>query len=123
MTKVELEAFRLLLVKLRDRLKGDVTSLTAEALGNRGGGDGGLSSMPIHMADLGSDAFEQENTLNLLANEQLQLEEIMDALDRIKQGTFGNCEDCATPVPKARLKEVPYTRYCVACARKQERRS
>lgn len=123
MTKAEIDAYRQTLVKLRDRLNGDVSSLTSEALGNRGGDGGGLSGTPIHMADLGTDAFEQENTLNLLANEQSQLEEIRDALDRIQQGSYGRCEECETAIPKARLKEVPYARYCVACARKQERRS
>lgn len=124
MTKAELDGMKQLLLKLRDRLNGDVTSLTAEALGSRGSGEGGnLSNMPIHMADLGSDAFEQENTLNLLANEQSQLEEICEALERINQGTYGRCEECNIAIPKARLKEIPYTRYCVACARKQERRA
>ncbi|MBL8795839.1 MAG: TraR/DksA C4-type zinc finger protein [Planctomycetia bacterium] len=122
MTKGELEAYREQLVQLHHRLNGDVSSLKEEALGNGGGGNN-LSNMPIHMADLGSDAFEQENTLNLLANEQQQLEEIAEALDRIRQGAFGTCEECETPIPKARLKEIPYARYCVECARKQERRS
>ena len=123
MSKAELEGFRLQLIKLRERLNGDVSSLTEEALGQANSAGGNLSNMPIHMADLGSDNFEQENTLNLLANEQQQLEEINDALERIKQGTFGKCEGCETAIPKARLKEIPYARYCVACARKQEQRS
>jgi RNA polymerase-binding transcription factor DksA len=123
MTKGELEAFRQQLIKLRDRLNGDVSSLTEEALGKAGSTGGSVSNMPIHMADLGTDAFEQENTLNLLANEQQQLEEIRDALERIKQGKFGRCEECEVAIPKARLKEIPFARYCVACARKQEQRS
>jgi RNA polymerase-binding transcription factor DksA len=122
MNKTELEGFRQQLVKLRDRLNGDVRSLTDEALGQANSGGGNLSNMPIHMADLGSDNFEQENTLNLLANEQQQLEEIGDALERVRQGTFGLCEGCEEPIPKARLKEIPYARFCVACARKQEQR-
>jgi RNA polymerase-binding transcription factor DksA len=117
MTKVELEAYRQQLLEMQKRLNGDVSHLTNEALGTSGNG---LSNMPIHMADLGSDAFEQENTLSLLANEQQRLEEIAEALERIKQGTFGRCEECETEIPKARLKELPYARYCVACARKQE---
>jgi RNA polymerase-binding transcription factor DksA len=122
MTKTELEGFRQQLVKLRERLNGDVSSLTEEALGQANAAGGNLSNMPIHMADLGSDNFEQENTLNLLANEQQQLEEIRDALERLRQGTFGRCENCETAIPKARLKELPYARFCVACARKQEQR-
>jgi len=118
MNKVELEAYQKQLLAMHKRLNGDVSHLKNEALG--AGANGGLSNMPIHMADLGSDAYEQENTLSLLANEQQRLEEIGDALERIKQGTFGRCEECETDIPKPRLKELPYARYCVACARKQE---
>jgi RNA polymerase-binding transcription factor DksA len=122
MSKVELEAYRRQLLEMYKRLNGDVSHLTNEALGGPGGNNG-LSNMPIHMADLGSDNFEQENTLNLLANEQQRLEEIAEALDRLNQGTFGRCEECEESIPKARLKEVPYARHCVACARKLEQRS
>lgn len=123
MTKVDLEAYQRQLLEMHKRLNGDVSHLTKEALGGSDGGSGSLSNMPIHMADLGSDAYEQENTLNLLANEQQRLEEIGEALDRIKQGTFGLCEECEEAIPKVRLKELPYARYCVACARKLEHRS
>lgn len=120
MTKGELETYQRQLLEMHKRFNGDVSHLKNEALGAGGNGNGGLSNMPIHMADLGSDAYEQENTLSLLANEQQRLEEIGDALDRIKQGTFGRCEECDVGIPKARLKELPYARYCVGCARKQE---
>ena len=125
MTKTELHAHRQQLLALRDRLNGDVSHLTDEALHGSGGENGGnLSHMPIHMADLGTDNFEQENTLNLLANEEQMLAEIAAALDRIDNGTFGRCEECHGEIlPKARLKELPYTRYCVACARKLDQRS
>ena len=123
MNKSEIEAYRQQLTELRERLNGDVSHLTNEALQTESGAASNASSMPIHMADLGTDNFERENTLNLLANEQERLEEIRDALERIKQGTFGKCEECQTPIPKPRLKEVPYARYCVECARKLERRS
>jgi RNA polymerase-binding transcription factor DksA len=122
MDKADQEAFQQQLLTLHQRLKGDVKHLTSEALGDSSSG-GGPSQMPIHMADLGSDNFEQENTLNLLANEQQTLEEIAEALDRVRQGTFGACEECGEEILRARLKELPYTRYCVACARKVERRS
>jgi len=123
MTKADLEVYKQQLLHLQNRLNGDVSHLTSEALGKADSGGGNLSHMPIHMADLGSDAFEQENTLSLLANEQERLTEIGDALDRVKQGKFGRCEECEEEIPKARLKELPWARYCVACARKIEKRS
>jgi DnaK suppressor protein len=119
MTKADLESFRRNLLVLRTRLTGDVSQLSDEALRAHGGeASGSLSNAPIHMADLGTDNYEQEFTLSLIKNQEQALEEITDALDRIQQGRFGRCEDCNGVIPKARLQAIPYTRYCVPCARK-----
>jgi RNA polymerase-binding transcription factor DksA len=123
MTKAELESQRQLLLSLRDRLKGDVSHLADEALHTTDENGGNLSHMPIHMADLGTDNYERENTLNLLANEEHLLAEIDAALDRLTQGSYGRCEECHGDIlPRARLRELPYTRYCVDCARKLDQR-
>jgi len=122
MTKTEMEAYRESLVALRDRHNGDASHLADEGLRRTGGGAAGnLSNMPIHMADLGTDNFEQEFTLSLLQNEEQVLDEISAALERVRHGTFGQCEECHEEIPKARLQALPYARYCVACARKQEK--
>ncbi len=119
MTKADLDSYRELLVSLRSRLNGDVTHLADEALRSTGGeASGSLSNAPLHMADLGTDNFEQEFTLSLLQNQEQALDEIRDALGRIDAGTFGLCEECHQPIPKARLQALPYTRHCVECARK-----
>jgi DnaK suppressor protein len=76
--------------------------------------------MPIHMADLGTDNFEQEFTLSLLQSEEQVLGEIAAALERVNQTTFGRCEECQGDIPRVRLNALPYTRYCVECARKLE---
>src|SRR6266403_5000286 len=118
MTKTDLQAFQQQLNALRSRHNGDVTHLADEALRRTGGGAAGnLSNMPIHMADLGTDNFEQEFTLSLMQTEEQLIGEISAALDRIKQGSFGLCEECQESIPKARLQAVPYARHCVACAR------
>jgi DnaK suppressor protein len=124
MSPAEVEDFRQQLLRLRDRLQGDVSQLTEEAL-NKGGGEasGGISNTPLHMADLGTDNFEQEFTLNLLQNQEQVLEQITEALARIRLGTFGRCEECQAAIPKGRLQAVPYTRHCVNCARKLQQSS
>jgi DnaK suppressor protein len=124
MTKADLQAYNSQLLALRDRHNGDVSHLADEALRRTGGGAAGnLSNMPIHMADLGTDNFEQEFTLSLMQTEEQLIGEISAALDRIKQGSFGLCEECQESIPKARLQAVPYARHCVACARKLENRA
>jgi DnaK suppressor protein len=119
MTKADMETYRTVLRTLRARLTGNVSHLADEAF-RAGGNNGstGASVAPQHPADVGTDAFEQEFTLSLLENQEQVLEEIDAALDRVRTGTFGRCEECATAIPKTRLQALPYARYCVACARK-----
>jgi len=124
MTKADLKTFENNLLTLRARLRGDVSQMTSEALRSSSSEVGGTaSSAPLHMADLGSDAFEQEFTLSLIQNQEQVLEEIGDALERIKHGAYGQCEECKKPIHKARLQALPYTRHCVACARKLQQSS
>ncbi len=119
MLPADVERFRQQLLQLRDRLQSDVSQLTEEALHQSGGeASGGLSNVPLHMADLGTDNFERENTLNLVQNQEKVLEEIADALDRIDQKRFGLCEECRQLIPQPRLQALPHARHCVACARK-----
>ncbi len=123
MTKTQLESYRRSLLALRRRCNGDASHLADEALRKNGAaGAGSPTGMPIHMADLGTDNFEQEFTLNLLHNQEQVLEEIGEALERIKDGTFGRCEECEGAIPRARLDALPYARLCIACARKREQK-
>jgi RNA polymerase-binding transcription factor DksA len=117
----ELDGYRQVLETMRLRLRGDLDQMTDEAL-NRNGpeGTGNLSNLPIHMADLGTDNFDQEFTLGLIENEQTTLDQIVRALGRIAQGTFGKCQECGGPIAKSRLQALPYTAYCIECARKME---
>lgn len=124
MKKNGVEHYRQMLLSLRARCNGDVNQLADEALKkNSQDATGNLSSMPIHMADIGTDAFDHEFTLSLLENEEEVLGEIEAALVRIQAGAFGKCEECQGKIPAERLKAIPYTRYCVACARKLEKRA
>jgi len=85
-----------------------------------GQGQTGAGSMPIHLADLGSDNFEQELTLSLVGSEKEALNQIEFALGRIADGSFGKCEDCGKKIPESRLEAIPYTAVCVQCAAIQE---
>jgi DnaK suppressor protein len=115
----ELKEFRALLKEMKRRLSGDIEKL--EDAGFRKQQDGGdLSSMPLHMADQGTDSFEQDITLGLMETEGDELQEIDEALDRIKEGTYGICELCHKAVPKGRLQAIPYARLCVPCKTKEE---
>ena len=106
---------------LRARLRGDLDQMTDEALRrDNAGGTGNLSNVPLHMADLGTDNYDQEFTLGLIENEQSTLELVNEALDRMEKGTYGLCAECAEPISKPRLQAIPYAKHCIRCARKLE---
>jgi RNA polymerase-binding transcription factor DksA len=117
----ELETIRQTLESLRSRLRGDLDQMTDEALGrDTPGGTGNLSNVPLHMADLGTDNYDQEFTLGLIANEQGTLELINEALGRLETGKYGQCVECDEAISKPRLQAIPYARHCIKCARKLE---
>ncbi|HUT12862.1 MAG TPA: TraR/DksA family transcriptional regulator [Thermoguttaceae bacterium] len=121
MKKADMKVYRERLLLLRARLRGDVNQLADAALKkSRSEANGDLSSMPIHMADMGSDNFEQEFTLSLMESEEGTLAQIEASLERIEEGTYGQCEECGVKIPKNRLKAIPYASLCVKCVSQQE---
>jgi len=116
MKKSEVKPFKELLIKLRAKLRGDVSTLANAALSRTGGGSGSGSSVPSHIADMGSDTFEQDNTILLMNNEGETLSQIESALERIEDGAYGFCTECSGKIPKMRLNAIPYTPHCVKCA-------
>jgi DnaK suppressor protein len=119
MKSADMKVYKERLLLLRARLRNDVTSMTDAALHHDGSEN---STMPIHMAELGSDNFEQEFTLSLLATEEDTLGAIEEALERIETGTYGTCEECQGSIPKARLDALPHTPVCVKCAATRDAR-
>ncbi|MHC2067851.1 TraR/DksA family transcriptional regulator [Bremerella sp. T1] len=106
---------------LRARMVGDTNHLADSALKRtRSEAAGDLSKMPIHMADIGSDNYEQEFSLNLLAAEQVTLGEIDSALARIEAGEYGACVECGQRIKKSRLNAIPFTHYCIDCASERD---
>ena len=117
LTAKELVSFRELLVEKLKEIVGDVQHIESGALKtSRQDSAGDLSSMPIHMADIGSDNYEQEFSLGLMDSERKIVREIHEAIKRIQEGTYGICEGTGEPIPKMRLKGIPWTRYCVKFA-------
>ena len=121
MKKAEVKVYKERLLALRARLRGDVNQMADAALNkSRTQANGDLSSMPIHMADIGSDNFEQEFTLSLMESDAGTLNKIEMALERVEDGTYGHCEECGAKIPKTRLNAIPYATMCVKCASEYE---
>ncbi|MEM9881394.1 MAG: TraR/DksA C4-type zinc finger protein [Planctomycetota bacterium] len=114
----DLRDFRGLLLERRAEIIGDVQGLEAARSGNAGE----ISHMPLHMADVGSDNYEQEFTLGLMESERRIVVEIDEALQRIEDKTYGVCLESAVPIGRPRLEAKPWAKYCIEVARQRERR-
>ncbi len=122
--EVEIEHYKTLLLNKRREILHNVTSIEMAALKkSRQEAAGDLSSMPLHMADIGSDTFEQEFALGLVESERGLLQEIDEALERVESRTYGICQATHVMIRKARLQAQPWAKYCVEHARKLEEES
>ena len=121
LSAADIERFKQMLLEKRREIVGNVNEMEDETLKKpRLDATGDLSSMPIHMADIGTDNYEQEFALGLMDSERKLLREIDDALQRTEEGTYGICEGTGRPIPKARLNAQPWARYCIEYARMLE---
>lgn len=75
-----------------------------------------------HMADVGSETFEQEKQLGLKSNLERQLGLVEDALERFEEGTYGICTNCGREIDPERLEALPYASRCIDCQRDEEAR-
>jgi len=124
----ELKEFRTMLKLLQARLRGDVEQLQEEAFAGSEAGNESRSSN--HMAEMGSDAWDLDFSLQLVESDQGVLEEIAHALKKIDVGGYGLCEACLDQgkveakarIPKLRLQAIPHARNCVECERVKESR-
>ncbi|MBW8016532.1 MAG: hypothetical protein FVQ82_10115 [Planctomycetes bacterium] len=117
LTAKELDHFKNILLNKRREIIGDVNLIENEALKkSRLDAAGDLSSMPIHMADMGTDNFEQEFSLGLMDGERKLLYEINLALQRIFDGIYGLCVGTGKNISKARLEANPWAKYCIKYA-------
>ena len=95
-----------------DRALADITRLQQSA------GDGAGDDQ----ADAGSKTFEREQELSIANNRRDLLLQMERAIERLDAGTYGRCESCSQPIPKARLQAFPSATLCVRCKQREERR-
>ena len=117
LTRRDLQHYRESLLKRRADILGDVVALESDART-----DSGDHLSPEHMADVGSNNFEQEFRLGLVESERKILIEIDEALLRIQDRIYGVCLEQAVPIGKARLDVKPWAKYCIEVVREKERR-
>jgi RNA polymerase-binding transcription factor DksA len=104
------------LIKARERLLKQRAALAAVILDH-------LESFSLHMADAATDQFDHDVAQSLISAEQDTLFEVEAALRRIRAGTYGLCELTAKPIPAARLRAIPWTRFCLEIEEQLEEHS
>ena len=123
MNKRDLKIIEKKLMEERERLIKELEHLDGSFVQDLKDASGDLSSYSIHMADLGSDAFEREmNHLRSFTEGRL-LAETIDALRRVYRGEYGVCESCRKTISRERLLAMPQARLCLDCKAQEERTS
>jgi len=110
MNKKDLKRFENMLLEERSRILRSIRSIEEESR-NESGRD--ASPDLASYAEVGTDAFELETALNIASHESDQIQEIDDALERMRNGTYGVCEGSGKEIPRKRLEAFPAARYTV----------
>lgn len=113
-TKKELEALKTKLEAKRAELFENVNR--ARAMGSD---DSDAVSPDI--ADRATNAFQREFSYSLSENENKMLRLIDEALNRLNEGSYGDCVNCSAPIEKPRLDAIPWARHCISCQELHDR--
>ncbi|MHB0858860.1 MAG: TraR/DksA family transcriptional regulator [Anaerolineae bacterium] len=73
------------------------------------------SGYDTHLADVGTEAFEQERNAGQRRDEELMLADVEAALERIERGVYGICQRCGLKIDADRLQALPTARFCFSC--------
>jgi len=121
MPKRELKFYKILLIKEREKIGGEISHIAKDALSkSQRDASGDLSGYSYHMADVASDNYEMEFSLGRATDEQKILYAIDEALKRVDDGTYGKCLQCLKPIRKSRLRALPHTALCIECQKQSE---
>ena len=106
---------RALLLSERDTHERQAEALRAEAEQMAAEMEPGDVQFDEESGEGGTMSVERERDLTLSAQARAAIDEIDRALTKIDNGRYGTCEQCGNPIPKVRLKALPYASLCVGC--------
>lgn len=112
------DSFRKMMIKKLLKVKADLLSGVSEKIKNE---SNSLKFEIGDIYDIASNERERELTLMLGDRDREKLVETEDALERIKNKTYGVCDECSEPIGEARLEALPFTKVCVDCKSKDEK--
>ena len=122
LTKAEFASLRTQLLEEKEELAAQLASIEEETFAATQGEMNGDVGLDDEVADAGTSTFEREKDLSIENNVRDLLQKIHRALERMDQGTYGVCERCGKPIPKVRIKALPYADLCIDDAQARSRR-
>lgn len=119
--KVDYDYFERKLKKEREEVLQEIRDLEPKVEGNPLEEGEENTAFPTHIADI-ADIENRIDRDSYIMNQLTQkLKDIDAAMQKIIDKEYGYCEDCEEQIKKARLKVIPYARWCKSCAEKRER--
>lgn len=118
MTKREMQKYKKQLIAESEHLLKGIRTIGQDTL-EAAQGEVGLD--PTSFAEAGTDTNDRETALRLASGESQMLQDVLDALQRIEDGTYGDCETCGEEIPRKRLDVFPSAKRCVECESKLEK--
>lgn len=112
------DSFRKMMIKKLLKVKADLLSEVSEKIKNE---SNSLKFEIGDIYDIASNERERELTLMLGDRDREKLVETEEALERIKNKTYGICDECGEPIGEARLEALPFTKVCIDCKSKDEK--
>lgn len=115
------DKFRLRLEAMARETRDDVAAMQEISFQGSGGqAAGNLSNAPMHLGDSGTEEYLNQLSTTLLSHEEQLKQQIIDALRRLDDGTFGTCESCSQTIASDRLNALPFASECIQCASKRD---
>ncbi|MBU0694151.1 MAG: TraR/DksA family transcriptional regulator [Candidatus Omnitrophica bacterium] len=122
--KTELDVYKEQLFNLKDDVSNQIKDTSQETLMKSPKDiSGDISGHTLHIADVATDSYERDFNLGLVSAERETLLEIEEALERVEDKIYGNCQMCKKPIAKIRLKAIPYAKYCKKCQEETEKQT
>ena len=122
--KKSLDQFKKVLIKRKAEINDEINHISSDTLmRSQKEASGDIAGYSYHLADVATENYDREFSLSLASNERDILYEIDAALQKIKDGSFGLCEDCEKAISKTRLKAVPYAKTCIKCQQAKEKKA
>ena len=117
-----LEYFRKRLKEEMDKISGQMNSIEDRGLHKSlRESSGDLSAYSLHMADVASDNYDMEQSLQIRSQQEKYYYKLEEAMQRLDEGTYGLCEVCGKGISEERLDAIPAAGMCVSCKEKKNK--